>query len=124
MKLVSLPTGICSLEKSRSIQVSQNQLVRFEPENVAEFFVHAPPKASLSSIQLIDLEDNHITEIGLEGTEKFWALFTAVDTLRLTHNRLQRIGPAIFPSLLTLSSLDLASNSLEELPESLSLLSG
>jgi len=119
-----LPPGICALEKARSLQVSQNALVRFEPDRVDEFISQSNLNSPLSYVQLVDLEDNQITEIGMEGTEKFWSLFSGVDTLRLTHNRLQKIGPAIFPSLLTLSSLDLASNNLEELPESLSLLTG
>jgi Leucine-rich repeat (LRR) protein len=80
-------------------------------------------KCSLSLIEIVDLEDNHLHEIGSPETLQFWKLFENVQTLRLTHNRIENLGSAMF-TLSSLGSLDLASNRLKSLPEDLGKLTG
>ena len=87
----------------QGLHFSQNKLKRLEPESREgldnlKFFKNA---------EVIDLEDNELESIGMtEG------------------NRISSIGPCALKPLVSLTSLDLASNRLEELPECLSILSG
>lgn len=105
----------------QGLHFSQNKLKRLEPESREgldnlKFFKNA---------EVIDLEDNELESIGMtEGSEQFWKLFRSTDTLRLSYNRISSIGPCALKPLVSLTSLDLASNRLEELPECLSILSG
>ena len=73
---------------------------------------------------MIDLDDNQLVVLGEEGSEEFWGLFSRLETLRAAHNKIRVLGAPFCMMMVTLTSLDVASNELEELPPCLGYLRG
>mmetsp|Transcript_14765 Transcript_14765/g.42020 ORF Transcript_14765/g.42020 Transcript_14765/m.42020 type:complete len:936 (+) Transcript_14765:121-2928(+) len=118
-KITHLPQGFVHLAMLQSLQLSQNKLKQLEPVNLLELGKLTP----FRSAENIDAEDNEIESLGTcPGAADFWCLFGHSDSLRLSYNKISRIEPVVFQSLQSLTSLDLASNRLSEVPESISLL--